>query len=132
MSGSLNRAPVLVTGAGGFIGSHVVELLLNAGHEVRALAHYNSFGRWGHLEGSPAAAHAKLEVRLGDVTDFSMMRTLVEGCDAVLHLAALIGIPNRYMHTPVELVSLTDVENASKLIAEWILSLKANTSFIPN
>jgi putative aminopeptidase FrvX len=44
----------------------------------------------------------------------------------------LIGIPNRYMHTPVELVSLTDVENASKLIAEWILSLKANTSFIPN
>ena len=94
----------LITGAGGFIGSHVVELLLNAGHEVRALAHYNSFGSWGHLEGSPAAAHAKLEVRLGDVTDFSMMRTLVEGCDAVLHLAALIGIPYSY-HAPASYVA---------------------------
>jgi endoglucanase len=44
---------------------------------------------------------------------------------------ALIGIPNRYMHTPVEMVSLDDVENASKLVAEWVLSLKANVSFIP-
>ncbi len=94
----------LITGAGGFIGSHVVELLLNAGHEVRALAHYNSLGSWGHLDGSPAAGHAKLEVRLGDVTDSSMMRTLVEGCDAVLHLAALIGIPYSY-HAPASYVA---------------------------
>ena len=94
----------LITGAGGFIGSHVVELLLNAGHEVRALAHYNSRGSWGHLDGSPAAAHEKIEVRLGDVTDSSMMRTLVEGCDAVLHLAALIGIPYSY-HAPASYVA---------------------------
>jgi NAD dependent epimerase/dehydratase len=89
----------LVTGAGGFIGSHVVEALLQAGHEVRALAHYNSRGSWGHLDGSPAAAHPKLEVRLGDVTDASMVRALVDGCDVVLHLAALIGIPYSY-HAP--------------------------------
>lgn len=94
----------LITGAGGFIGSHVVEMLLGAGHEVRALAHYNSRGSWGHLDGSPAAAHEKIEVRLGDVTDSSMMRTLVEGCDAVLHLAALIGIPYSY-HAPASYVA---------------------------
>jgi NAD dependent epimerase/dehydratase len=87
----------LVTGAGGFIGSHVVEALLAAGHEVRALARYNGRGSWGHLDGSLVAAHPKLEVRLGDVTDASMMRTLVDGCDIVLHLAALIGIPYSYL-----------------------------------
>jgi dTDP-glucose 4,6-dehydratase len=89
----------LVTGAGGFIGSHVVEALLDAGHEVRALAHYNSRGSWGHLDEGGATARGKLEVRLGDVTDASMVRALVDGCDVVLHLAALIGIPYSY-HAP--------------------------------
>ena len=96
----------LVTGAGGFIGSHVVESLTKAGHEVRALAHYNSRGSWGHLDGSPATAHPKLEVRLGDVTDASMVRALVDGCDVVLHLAALIGIPYSY-HAPASYVATT-------------------------
>ena len=94
----------LVTGAGGFIGSHVVESLTEAGHEVRALAHYNSRGSWGHLDGSSATAHPKLEVRLGDVTDASMVRALVDGCDVVLHLAALIGIPYSY-HAPASYVA---------------------------
>ena len=94
----------LVTGAGGFIGSHVVEALLQAGHGVRALAHYNSRGSWGHLDGSPAAAHPGLDIRLGDVTDASMVRSLVDGCDVVLHLAALIGIPYSY-HAPASYVA---------------------------
>jgi len=94
----------LVTGAGGFIGSHVVEALVAAGHEVRALAHYNSRGSWGHLDGSSAAAGGKADIRLGDVTDASMMRALVDGCDVVLHRAALIGIPYSY-HAPASYVA---------------------------
>src|SRR5690348_2499517 len=92
---------LLVTGAGGFIGSHVVERLLSAGHEVRALVHYNSLGNWGHLSGRIDPA---LEVHLGDVTDSFLVRQLVEGCEAVLHLAALIGIPYSYV-APASYVS---------------------------
>ena len=88
---------VLVTGAGGFIGSHVTEALLDAGHSVRALAHYNGKGSWGHLECLPEAHSAQIEVHLGDVTDSFMVRDLVAGCDVVLHLAALIGIPYSYV-----------------------------------
>jgi len=95
---------ILVTGAGGFIGSHVVEALAGAGHKVRALAHYNSRGSWGHLNETSASARERLEVRLGDVTDAAMMRALVDGCDVVLHLAALIGIPYSY-HAPASYVA---------------------------
>jgi len=107
--------PVLVTGAGGFIGSHVVEILLRHGHQVRALVHYNSQGSWGHLRELGHSNHSQrslsveeqdqnpvpgqLEVRLGDVTDPHLLRSLVDGCGVVLHLAALIGIPYSY-HAP--------------------------------
>ena len=104
----------LVTGAGGFIGSHVVEALLQSGHEVRALAHYNSRGSWGLLDESRAAAHGQMEVRLGDVTDASMMRALVDGCDVVLHLAALIGIPYSY-HAPGSYVA-TNVSGTMNIL----------------
>ncbi len=87
---------LLVTGAGGFIGSHVVEALLKEGHHVRALAHYNGRGSWGYLDGFVGIPHPNLEVCLGDVTDAPLIRSLVDGCDVVLHLAALIGIP--YSH----------------------------------
>ncbi|MFA6564717.1 MAG: SDR family NAD(P)-dependent oxidoreductase [Verrucomicrobiia bacterium] len=93
-----------VTGAGGFIGSHVVEALVKAGHQVRALVRYNSRGSWGHLEELAADVRGKTEVRLGDVTDQSQVRSLVEGCDIVLHLAALIGIPYSY-HAPASYIA---------------------------
>lgn len=88
---------VLVTGAGGFIGSHLTEELLREGHEVRALAHYNGAGSWGHLSDIPEDLTARLEVRLGDVRDPFFMRELVEGCEIVFHLAALIAIPYSYI-----------------------------------
>lgn len=87
---------ILVTGAGGFIGSHVVELLLRGGHSVRALVHYNSRGSRGHLDGVSPKMARRLEVTLGDVSDSFLVRDLVKGCDIVLHLAALIGIPYSY------------------------------------
>src|SRR6516162_2675005 len=88
---------ILITGAGGFIGSHIVELLLREGHRVRALARYNGRGDIGHLRHIPENLSASLEVRLGDITDPFLMRDLVVGCDIVLHLAALIGIPYSYI-----------------------------------
>lgn len=88
---------VMITGAGGFIGSHVTELLLHEGYRVRALVHYNSRGSWGHLQQVPEALRSRLDVKLGDVTDPFLIRSLVEGCDVVLHLAALIGIPYSYI-----------------------------------
>ena len=88
---------VLITGAGGFIGSHVTELLLREGLRVRALARYNSRGDIGHLRHVPQTLSASLEVRLGDITDPFFIRELVADCDIVLHLAALIGIPYSYI-----------------------------------
>jgi NAD dependent epimerase/dehydratase len=87
---------VLVTGAAGFIGSHLVEALLTEGCDVRALVHYNSRGSWGHLEELAATERQHVDVVLGDVQDpFSTSRA-VEGCDVVFHLAALIAIPYSY------------------------------------
>jgi NAD dependent epimerase/dehydratase len=95
---------MLVTGAGGFIGSHVVEALLREGHSVRALVHYNSRGSWGHLDGLESHSVENLDVRLGDITDPYLVRDLVVGCDIVFHLAALIGIPYSY-HAPASYVA---------------------------
>lgn len=85
---------VLVTGADGFIGSHLVELLLAEGYEVRALSVYNSFNYWGWLED---INHPNLEVVCGDVRDPNYCREIMQGCDTVLHLAALIAIPYSYV-----------------------------------
>lgn len=95
---------LLVTGAGGFIGSHVVEILLQPGYEVRALVHYNSLGQWGHLQAFAGQSHARLQVIAGDVTDARCIEEAIEGCDVVLHLAALIGIPYSY-HAPESYVN---------------------------
>jgi NAD dependent epimerase/dehydratase len=86
---------MLVTGAGGFIGSHLVERLLAGGAQVRAFVHYNARSHWGHIEG--AAASPGLEIFPGDICDPSRVRQAVHGCDTVFHLAALIAIPYSYV-----------------------------------
>jgi len=90
----------VVTGAGGFIGSHLTEALLDRGDRVRALVHYNALGSRGHLEevirADPGRAR-RLEVIAGDIQDARCMRELVRGAGAVFHLAALIGIPYSYV-----------------------------------
>lgn len=91
------KPKVLVTGADGFIGSHLTEELCRRGYQVRALTYYNSFGFWGWLEGSPALGKENLEVFAGDIRDPANMQKAVEGCEAVLHLAALIAIPYSYV-----------------------------------
>lgn len=84
----------VVTGADGFIGSHLTETLLGAGYRVRALSQYNSFNFWGWLEG---IHNNNLEIVSGDVRDPSFCRELVRGADTVFHLAALIAIPYSYV-----------------------------------
>jgi NAD dependent epimerase/dehydratase len=88
---------VLVTGAGGFIGSHLVERLVELGASVRPLVRYNSRNDWGLLELLPAAVKDQLEVVAGDITDpFGVARAMA-GCQVVFHLAALIAIPYSYI-----------------------------------
>jgi NAD dependent epimerase/dehydratase len=90
---------VLVTGADGFIGSHLTEALVRGGHEVRAFVLYNSFDSRGWLDHCAAEVRGKFEVFAGDVRDPHGVRTALQGCEAVVHLAALIAIPYSY-HSP--------------------------------
>jgi NAD dependent epimerase/dehydratase len=94
---SLSR--ILVTGADGFIGSHLVEELVRRGHNVRAFVLYNSFNSWGWLDESSRDIRNNLDVFAGDVRDPNGVRQAMKGCDVVLHLAALIAIPYSY-HSP--------------------------------
>jgi NAD dependent epimerase/dehydratase len=105
-------SPVLVTGAAGFIGSHLTELLVEQGYRVRALVHYNSRNDWGWLEDSPVAKD--IEVVLGDVRDYDAIYRAMQGCHAVFHLAALIGIPFSY-EAPLSYVR-TNVEGTYNVL----------------
>jgi len=88
------KPKILVTGADGFIGSHLVEQLASAGFDVRALVQYNSFSSWGWLDDSPV--RDEIEVVMGDVRDPGQMRKVAEGVHTVYHLASLIAIPYSY------------------------------------
>ncbi len=90
---------ILVTGADGYIGSHLVETLLDQGYDVRCFVYYNSFGSWGWLETIDVNKKKNLDVIAGDIRDPHFVKHAMKGCDAVLHLAALIAIPFSY-HAP--------------------------------
>ena len=111
MSGLCGKR-VLVTGAGGFIGSHLTERLVESGAEIRALVHYRSDNSWGCLETSDLKS--EIEVVLGDVRDGDCVRRTLQGVDIVFHLAALIGIPYSY-HAPLSYVR-TNVEGTLNVL----------------
>lgn len=90
---------VLVTGADGFIGSHLVETLVRRGDDVRAFVYYNSFNSWGWLDGADDEIKSNIDVFAGDIRDSHGVRTAMKDVDVVYHLAALISIPFSY-HSP--------------------------------
>ena len=90
---------VLVTGADGFIGSHLTEALVRKGYDVRAFVYYNSFNSWGWLDHSSSEIKEQIDVFAGDIRDPHGVKEAMKGCDMVFHLAALIAIPYSY-HSP--------------------------------
>lgn len=117
---------VLVTGADGFIGSHLTEALVRAGADVRAFVYYNSFNSWGWLDSCAPDVKGKFEIFAGDVRDPHGVAEAMKGCDTVFHLAALIAIPYSY-HSPASYVdtnvtgTLNIVQAARKLGVSRVL-----------
>ena len=99
MKVAMENGKILVTGADGFIGSHLTEALVHAGYDVKAFVLYNSFNSWGWLDQCAEHVKGEFEVFAGDIRDPHGVREAMKGCDAVLHLAALIAIPYSY-HSP--------------------------------
>lgn len=110
---SLQGQRVLLTGAGGFIGSHVLQALLSQGADVRALIHYNSLNSRGHIDGLAKTEQDAIEVVMGDLRDAHTVMKITSGCDVVLHLGALIAIPYSYL-SPTDVV-LTNVVGTTNL-----------------
>lgn len=96
---NLKGKKILVTGADGFIGSHLTECLVQEGYDVRAFVNYNSFNSWGWLDHSPQEIVSQVEIFSGDIRDPHGVKKAMENCDVVMHLAALIAIPYSY-HSP--------------------------------
>lgn len=105
---------VLLTGADGFIGSHLAEELVRDGHDVRAIVIYNSLDSWGWLDTVPKEVTSQIEIIPGDIRDPALMMSAVAGRDAVLHLAALIAIP--YSYVAPDLYVQTNVQGTLNLL----------------
>lgn len=114
MKENISGKRVFVTGADGFIGSHLIEQLVEAGAEVRALVYYNSWNRIGWLADVSESILSKVEIVRGDVRDSDHMRELVRGCEYVMHLSSLIAIPYSY-HAPRSYVD-TNVMGALNIL----------------
>ena len=97
--GTTMAKTVLVTGADGFIGSHLTEMLLEKGYNVKAFSFYNSFNKWGWLDTLPKNKLSEINIFSGDIRDPNGVREAMKGIDMVFHLAALIAIPFSY-HSP--------------------------------
>ncbi|MFC1478318.1 NAD-dependent 4,6-dehydratase LegB [Candidatus Margulisiibacteriota bacterium] len=111
---NLQEVKVLVTGADGFIGSHLVEELVNQGLNVKAFVYYNSFNSCGWLDTLSPEIKEKIEIFSGDVRDPFGVKTAMEGCDVVFHLAALIAIPYSY-HSPQSYVD-TNIQGTLNIV----------------
>jgi dTDP-glucose 4,6-dehydratase len=114
---------ILVTGADGFIGSHLTEELIKQGYEVRAFVFYNSFNSWGWIDSFPEDIKNKIEIFAGDIRDPNGVRIAMESCDTVFHLAALIGIPFSY-HSPDSYVDTNIKGTLNILQAAKLLNTK--------
>jgi NAD dependent epimerase/dehydratase len=110
----LKNKRVLLTGADGFIGSHLAERLLAEGCKVRAFVYYNSFNSWGWLDTLPKETRDKFEIFAGDIRDPNGVRTAMKDIDVVFHLAALIAIPFSY-HSPDSYID-TNVKGTLNII----------------
>ena len=107
-----NPQTVLITGAGGFIGSHLVEKCLEQGYRVKAFVRYNSTNRWGWIE--TISDRQNISVVCGDIRDYDSVYRAIQGCDTVFHLAALIGIPYSY-HSPLAYIR-TNIEGTYNIL----------------
>ena len=123
MTESLEGSRVLVTGAGGFIGSHLVEALLNQRAQVRAFVRYNSRGDPGLLRLLSPDLQARIEVVAGDLRDREAVQGALDGCELVFHLGALISIPYSYLH-PVEVAETNFLGTLNVLLASRAVGLQ--------
>ena len=117
------KKKILVTGAGGFIGSHLAELLVSKGYDIKAIVHYNLFNTWGWIDTFNKKIKDQIEVFCGDIRDPHGVKEAMKGCDAVFHLAALIAIPFSY-HSPDSYVETNIKGTLNVLQAARDLELK--------
>lgn len=125
----LKNKKILITGADGFIGSHLTEYLVALGCKVRAFVYYNSFGSWGWLDHLADDIKNQLDIFLGDIRDPHGVKKAAEGCNLILHLAALIGIPYSY-HSPSAYVetNITGTLNVVQAARELEIERVVHTS----
>ncbi|MGC8490868.1 MAG: NAD-dependent 4,6-dehydratase LegB [Syntrophobacteraceae bacterium] len=138
---NLQDKKILVTGADGFIGSHLTEELVRLGYNVRAFVLYNSFNSWGWLDHASKDIVASIEVFAGDIRDFHCVREAMRGCDLVFHLAALIAIPYSYLSPQayvdtnvkgtLNIVQAAREQNVAKVVHTSTSEVYGSARFVP-